>query len=218
MRPLPILLMAVVVLVLPGCLQDQPEPAPRPNPYPATSGRRVIIEGSPPNTTPELEEIKIRRRRHHYKVYGPGRIAEGTVRWSHDDQGRFVVEQRRLDGTASTALVSTDDDAFNLGDHLRLERIERGWAIFDERAQLLALIDYQDPKGWQLRKSYTDRESWTAVVEGDVVTLRHGQRTMRTLPADLFAPTGALALAIGDLSSLDAVSLALWLPHHLDAR
>lgn len=210
MRTALLLLICLIMLPASGCMRELPEPPKREYPRPATGGKRIILEGSA-----DVGDFKLRKRHQRFKVYGEDHLPLGIVRWSEEEGRGIVIELSAFDGSRTATLVASNEDTFDVGDRLRMERIERGWAIFDRQGVLLALVDRDREERWRMRKSYNDRDSWTVSEEEHRMQLRLGDKTVRTLPADLFAPVGVLAFAIKSLTPLDTVALATWLSVHV---
>lgn len=219
MRTALLLLLCLMMLPATGCMRELPEPPRKEYPRPATGGKRIILEGASGH-----EDLKLRKRHKGFKVYGEDHLPLGLVRWREEGPRGTFVELRTLDGSRRAILASlakegvpdetTFEDTFDVGDRLRMERIERGWAIFDRQGTLLALLDRDGEERWRMRKSYNDRDSWTVTRGEDRMQLRLGDQTVRTFPAALFATVGILAFGIASLDPLDTVALATWLSLH----
>lgn len=176
-------LLLSVGFVISGCRRETPE-----NPYSPSgeyfekldsSGKRVLLVG------PDDEErLKIRKRLSHYKVYDSDMRPLGRVNWEpsadlDERPRREDLSMRRLGDEQSTSVKQRDDAVYELPGSARLERTNRGWAIFSTDGEMLGSLEPSE-SGWRLVASYDDpehlrvsrREGASVLLRGDEIVLR----------------------------------------------
>lgn len=136
MMPRLLILTILLATLLGGCARNRYEPPKRAD-HTATSaaGKRVIITDS--NGQPTL---KIRARKNAWKVYDKNFQAAGFVRWP--DKSAPHIENLIRKDLAKFQTVGNNDEVFELPGHLRIEKIDHGWAVFDQDAKLLGLFEH----------------------------------------------------------------------------
>ncbi len=203
-------LLVLIVAVLAGCREDPSDSADEFQRKLDSTGRRVLVvdaDGQP------LRKLRIRRDS--YKVYDESLAAVGYVRWEDvDDQQpvRARVELRPLDKSEPLAVEQVADDSFELPDHFRIERVDRGWAVFDAEASLVGIFERYDGS-WHLRGGYDDQPSLSVDdSEAMLAVLREGQTEFRLQAGELSA-LELLAADLDGLGPLEQTAVGVWMQH-----
>ncbi len=129
-----LILLILLTTLLGGCARNRYQPPKRADAVPST-GQRVVINDE--NGQPTL---KIRARKNAWKVYDENFRAAGFVRWSDSTAPR--VENLVREKLAQFQPIGSNDEVFELAGHLRIEKIDAGWAVFDQDAKLLGLFEH----------------------------------------------------------------------------
>lgn len=136
MMPRLLILIILLATLLGGCARNRHQPPKRADAVlPAAAGKRVVINDE--NGQPTL---KIRARKNAWKVYDENFRAAGFVRWTTNTAPH--VENLVREKLARFQSVGNTGEVFELAGHLRIEKIDAGWAVFDQNAQLLGLFEY----------------------------------------------------------------------------
>lgn len=243
-----LILTILLATLLGGCAQNRDfNPKQRSELYTnGATGKRIVITDH--NNQPVL---KIRARRDSWKTYDQDLRATGFVRWSSSTPSTATPEQQNApsleqptlhietigrDKTATFQAVHANNEVFELPGHLRIEKIESGWAVFAPDAKLLGLFEREllptpskseDPNAepstqpaaiahnerWTLRADYNSPTLWTANQEGLQITARHKDGTTYTTLASHLSPPAVLATELISLPALDRAALAAWFIH-----
>lgn len=147
---------------------------------------------------------KVRLRKDSIKVYDTDMTPVGTVEW--DDETLRVEPW----GGDAVELVLSEDAVRELGDQLRLEKVEDGWAIFGASSQPLGYAALVEEDRFGLRDDYSSAPRAYARREPGEVKSPTGKPLVTARPT-LSAPL-LLPFAIDvELSVLDRVALGVWL-------
>lgn len=196
-------------LVISGCRRDPPE-----NPYAPNgeyfekldaAGQRVIVVGGDGE-----RRFKLRKRLSNYKVYDAEMQPLGRISWEPSSDARKRPRQqelhmRRLGADQNVRIEKRADDVYELPGVARMERTNRGWAIFSSSGDVMGSLE-RSGDSWELARTY-DGEERLRVLErdGDSVLVRGDETQMRVSRGEL----GRLELLMQGLSELDPLQRAL---------
>jgi hypothetical protein len=203
--------LCVVALLLAGCEREK-----APSPYSPTgdyfqrldaSGRKHIVRGDD-----DERLAKLRVRDHEIKVYDAEMISIGTVGWreSGSDEHDVIVVTPRGGDQMQLERSDGQEDVYELPGRFRLERVERGWGIFDAEGHRLGYVEELEEGDFALRDDYSSPpRAYARAGEPDVKSPA-GRIVVRANPELRSAPLLAFALE-GELTPLDRMALGLWL-------
>lgn len=185
-------IMAALVVSLLGCSPERRD-ARRRAPMPDAEGTRFVVVDSAARPL-----AKLRLRKQHLRVYSEQMTPMGTVL---NTQDTFVFQP----GQASPVALTGNGAVREFGTSLRIEPMEKGWALFGHDATLLGYIEYVG--GWTFRKSYSDRSGWRVeknrVLDGKRVVCESQSRVER--------PALTLALCLQELPVEARAVLGVWM-------
>lgn len=169
------------------------------------SGRKYVITADGDRTL-----AKLRVRHHEIKVYDDQMRSMGSVTWSDDSEAREVVIEPRAAEPVRLRKQGASGDAFELEGRFRIERVEKGWGVFDADGQRLGYVEESEPGEYALRDDYSSPpRAWARTSDAAVKT-----PSGRTLVAASPEFRSALLLGFafeGDLDPLERVAFGLWL-------
>ena len=163
-------------------------------------GKRHIVHGAKDAV---LAKIRVRKDGE-VRVFDKDRVSLGSVRMR---DGKVVIERR---GAKPAGVEWLDDDTITIGANLRLERVERGWAVFDGKAQPLGYVQWVSPDRLALRDDYSSAPRLFAGPEDTSARTPSGARELDVRPPYPVIELMPLALG-GDADALDRVALGMWL-------
>lgn len=180
------------LVILAGC-QPERRDAPRRPVMPDAEGKRLLVvdtAGKPLG--------KLRIRKHNVRVYDGQMSPIGTVR---ADAQNLVCQPV----SGAPMAFEAKNEAREFGQMLRVEPMEKGWAVFAQNAVLLGYIEYTN--AWTFRKTYSDRELWRVeknrVMAGQMAVCEAQSLTER--------PAFTLALCLSDLPVEARAMLGAWM-------
>jgi hypothetical protein len=204
-----LLVLAAATLVLSGCRRDPPE-----NPYAPngeyfekldSAGQRILVVGPD-----DASQLKLRKRLSHYKVYDADMQPIGRISWEPSSEVRARPRQEGLQleplGSGNARSIERNSgDVYELSGAARLERTNRGWAIFSANGDMLGSLERTDT-GWELASTF-DGEDRLRVVERDGVSvLLRGDDVLRRVTR---GELGELELLMQGLTTLDPLERTL---------
>ncbi|MBA2664042.1 MAG: hypothetical protein H0U74_17260 [Bradymonadaceae bacterium] len=179
------------------------------DPVVSGGGKRVVVTDASGKAV-----LKLRSRRNTWKIYSEDFRTQGFVRW-HTSAGEpeHSVSLESVDRATTARFRAVSPEVFELPGRLRIEKVERGWAVFDRNAQLLGLFERTEDSTvnqWSLRPNYTAKQSWTAERSEDQIIARHVDGATRSVDATHLSPPALLATQLDALETLERMALAAW--------
>ena len=168
------------------------------------NGKRVLV------VTPDGDPVaKLRKRPTKYKVYDESLAPVGYVSWQTDEAGAPQVSVRTLSGEA-LPIERVSEGTFELGDELRLERTDRGWAVFGPEAKLVGVFQKRGDV-WQLRPGYDDAPTFTVTAEDTSWAVLKDDEPVLEARSKALSRLEALALKLDGLPMLHRVAAGAWM-------
>ncbi|MFP4599001.1 MAG: hypothetical protein ACLFVJ_12160 [Persicimonas sp.] len=203
-------LLVLIVAAVAGCREDPSDSAEEFRQKLDSTGRRVLVVGADGQPL-----RKLRARTDSYKVYDESLAPVGYVRWEDVEDPQPVrarVELRALDKSDPLGVEQVADDSFELAEHFRIERADRGWAVLDAEATLVGIFEREDDS-WHLRRGYDDQPGFSVDDSGATLTVvRDGQTELRLQSGDLSA-LELLAAELDGLGPLEQTAVGVWMQH-----
>jgi hypothetical protein len=216
----------LALVVLAGCREDRGSEARTAAQYQRmldSSGKRVLVVDAAGEPV-----AKLRKRTAKYKVYDADLTATGFVSWEPADSTSVDPEQAAPDKTSGpratvTARSLTKQDArdiaqvsednYELGGALRIERTDRGWAVFGPDAELVGLFERAERDSWSLRRDYGDGAAIEAKTSPTSSSLmRDGKKILEDKSGRLSA-LELLAFELEGIPTLHRVAVGAWMEH-----
>ncbi|MGM0556545.1 MAG: hypothetical protein ACQEVA_09235 [Myxococcota bacterium] len=207
------LLLLVSTLVLSGCRREPPE-----NPYAPNgeyfdrldaAGQRILVVGPD-----DQAHLKLRKRLSHYKVYDSDMQPIGRISWEPSSEVRSRPRREglrleRIGGDGSRSIEKSSEDVYELAGAARLERTNRGWAIFAAGGDVLGSLERNDDR-WELARTY-DGDERLRVVErdGNTVLLR-GEEVLRRVTRGELGELELLMQGLTALGPLERTLIGAW--------
>lgn len=191
-------LLLALIVALAGCRRSYDrDPGPPLSEKLASSGTRVMI-----NDIDGAPLLKVRRlRNHRIRLYDESMLRLGVVHYAVENE--VVYEEP---GGQRVVLMVEDPDVIEVEGRFRLERVSRGWALFDRRNELIGYLDHEEGE-WTLRSTYsTPKAEWLARPAKDGAKLyRHGEEFAQMRDREL----GAGVLLVMSIEQLSVSSRGL---------
>lgn len=167
------------------------------------SGKRVLVVD--PGGDPVA---KLRKRTTQYKVYDETLAPVGFVAWSTDDNGEPTVHVRAIDGERRP-VERVSEGKFELGDDLRLERTDAGWAVFGPESKLVGVFQRRD-EHWKLRLG-DDGPTVAAEADAGQWTVSEDGKPVLEVRSTAVSEVEVLALKLDGLPMLYRVAVGAWM-------
>jgi len=133
----------------------------------------------------------------------------GKALWTPgESEARVEIAPR---GEESATFREVEDAIWELEGRLRLERVERGWAVYTAGSKRLGYVDQVEPGKYALRDDYSSPPRAFARVDEPAVKSPAGAILVEGTPR-----TDAVLLlpfAVDGVDNLTRVALGLWLLH-----
>jgi hypothetical protein len=208
---LSILLLALLALA--GCREDrdgsQASSAVQYQRMLDSSGKRVVIVDAQGDAV-----AKLRKRTRKYKVYDAEFAPVGFVSWESSEQpdgAEAVVVARSLAKDDAQAIEQVSEGTYELGAKLRIERTDRGWAIFGPDAKLVGLFERGDADEWRLRPSYEGGSFFEAETSEAGRSLTLDGETILELRAGELSSLELLSVELDGLPMLHRMAVGVWM-------
>jgi hypothetical protein len=202
-------LLLVMVLALGACREDPSAGESSAMKYQRTldaSGKRVLVTDANGDTV-----AKLRKRNTKFKVYDESLAPVGFVEWQKaEGEGGARVTMRSLDGKTRESVEPVSEDSFEIEGRVRIERTDRGWAVFDKDAALVGIFERGSDEEWVLRPDY-EGEPFEATRDGVDWKVKQGEETVLKARANALARPEILALKLDGLSVLERMSVGAWM-------
>ncbi len=185
----------VMALALAGCNVSGQTPRHHKAKAPDASGRKLIVvdaSGVP------LGKLRLRKDR--IRVYGPDMMPFGMI--AQDESGLGFTPNGQ---TTPQYLTVDDHGIWESAESLRIEPVDRGWAVFGAEAALIGYVEFSGT--WTFRSGYDDRPQW--VTKGRQV-MAGAEKVCTGLSADAEQEM-TLALCIVGLPLESRALLGAWL-------
>lgn len=204
---------ALVLLALGGCRDGSDDSTQEYREELAASGDRLVV------TDGDGEPIgKVRVRTDRYKVYDASLAPVGFVSWGERvsttdaDEEAEAIAVRSIEATEPERIETDDEPTVEFEGRWRVERIDRGWAVFDEDAELIGRFERRDDR-WQFRR---DDDSSALTVEkrdGRMRIVRDDGSEAARASSDELSELELLAWQLEELDALDRAAVGVWLHH-----
>jgi hypothetical protein len=202
MKRLALTLLVAAALALAGCKVSGQTPRRHKAKAPDASGRKLIVVDSSGNTLGKLRLHKDRIR-----VYGPDMMQFGMI--ARDETGLGFTPY----GQTSVQYLTVDSHGiWESAESLRIEPVDRGWAVFGADATLIGYVEFSGT--WTFRSGYDDSAQW--VTKGRAVMA--GAEKICTGWSAEIEPEMTLALCIEGLPLESRTLLGAWLKDQETAR
>lgn len=195
-------LVLVMGLTLAGCKVSGQTPRHHKAKIPDASGRKLIVVDANGNA---LGKLRLRKDR--MRVYGPDMMPFGMV--ARDEAGMGFTPH----GQITTQYLTPDTHGiWESAESLRIEPVDRGWAVFGADATLIGYVEFSGT--WTFRSGYDDSPKW--VTKGrDIMA---GAEKICTGWSAENEPEMTLALCIEGLPLESRALLGAWLKDQESAR
>ncbi len=195
-------LLLVLALSLTGCNMSGQSPPRHKYKTPDAIGRKLIVVNDHGDTL-----AKVRIRSDGTRLYGPDMLPFGMV--SRDENG---LGFQRYGETTTSYLEPDPSGIWECADSLRIEPVDRGWAIFGANAKLIGYVEFA--QGWTFRLGYDDKAKW--VVTGREVV--SNADTVCSGRSGRLEPEMTLSLCIEGLPVESRALLGVWLQEQNERR
>ncbi len=195
-------LVLVMGLMLSGCKVSGQTPRHHKAKAPDASGRKLVVVDASGNT---LGKLRLRKDR--IRVYSPDMTSFGMI--AHDETGIGFTPYGQ---TTTQYLKSDPHGIWESAESLRIEPVDRGWAVFGADAALVGYVEFSGT--WTFRSGYDDSPQW--VMKGRAVLA--GAKIMCTGLSGEIEPELTLDLCIDGLPLESRALLGAWLKDQETAR
>lgn len=170
------------------------------------SGRKHIVVGEDDEPV-----AKLRVRDDEIKVYDAEMLSRGTVEWgAADREGVQVTVTPRGEEPTAVRRPGDSADVYELSGHFRVERVERGWVVFDSDGRRLGYVEELDAGEYAVRDDYSSPERAYARKDQPAVKTPSGRTIVDARPEYRSAPLLGFVFE-GDLDVLARVAFGIWL-------
>jgi hypothetical protein len=202
-------LLALLIFAGSGC---EPEPGPRR--FSPTgeyfrlldsAGRKYMILGEE-----DRPLGKLRIRDEEIKAYNASMEPVGTVEWRDEDGAVAISVTPRGGDSIQLRRRKESVDVYELPGRFRIERVERGWVVFDADGRRLGYVEESEPDEFALRDDYSSPPRAYARPSDPAVKTPSGRTVVAARPEFRAAPLLGFAFE-GKLDALDRVAFGVWL-------
>lgn len=206
-RALPFLLLVFVAFGA-ACEEDKQTDVYRPGgAYQSkldARGRKVMVQDSKGNALG-----KLRLRDQEIVVYGADMVKLGSAAWRTEGEKTTVLVKPR--DSEEAAFVEAEPAVWKLEGRLRIERVERGWALYGANGQRLGYVERMELGKFALRDDYSSPPRVLARVDEGFVKSPAGSTFVQSTPRT--EGVMLLPFALEGLDNLTRIGLGLWLRH-----
>lgn len=167
------------------------------------AGERIVVRDAQGSAV-----AKFRKRNAKYKVYDETLAPVGFVNWEKHDAG-VRVYLNPLDGDGAERIEQASEDKFKLGDRVRIERADHGWAVFGKGDAHVGVFEKGDGDTWTLRPAHGP--AYKAKRDGRTWMVTQGEQTVIELRARDMERLEVLALRLDGLPMLERVAVGVWM-------
>lgn len=210
-----VFVLILMIMAMGGCREEPEDTAEDYRRRLQASGKRVLVvdEHNEP-------QVKLRTRHTSYKVYDDSLSPVGEVRFGdvleegagdEDAPSRVEITMRPLAEQVPKTLEQVSGDSFEMKGHFRIERVDRGWGVFDADAVLLGAFEQHG--SWQLRKSYEGDAVWSVDEDTEPMRSTHEGRESLKVQVGALSTPQLLAFELDGLSPLEQAAVGAWLEH-----
>ena len=165
-------------------------------------GRRHLVQNGKGDVI-----AKLRIRKDKVRVYDGQMLSVGDLHWEGDDL-RITGPNGKV-----TSLPASIEGVGEIPAKLRIEVVERGWAVLDSRSSALGYFEWVDDGRLALRDDYSANPRLYASPEDHEAVTPAGTAELVMTPG--YPVVVAMPFALpGKLGALERVALGMWLQRH----